>query len=495
MSEKVLTTSGYVAALQCRRRLWLSAHAPERGARPEPVVLASLEEGRAIGLAARVLFPGGAAAASASFDEAVALTRELLADERVPAIFDTAFECGRVRVRADVVERLPDGRFRLVAVKADDQVREEHCDDLVIQLHALRQSGVDVHSVGLVHLNGAYERGEGEIERARLFSRCDVTADVEFLTEDLEKQVPDLLALLDASEEPDVEPSPHCRRPQLCPFLASCRAGEPDDWIGDLPRLRSAQFHALRALGARRIAELPHDAQLDDPQRRAVEAHGRADGLATAPGLARRLAAAGPPSAYLDFETCSPGIPVFPGTRPFQVIPFQWSLHRIDAAGALEHREFLAEGGGDPRPEFAARLVEALGGDDAPVLVYSGFEAAVIADLEASLPGLADALAALRARLFDLLPVVRGGVYARAFAGTFSLKRVSSALVPGFGYDDLGAVRNGGDAALALTRLLRGELAGEERAQLRAALLRYCARDTEALVEVHRALRELAAAS
>ncbi|MBW2281153.1 MAG: DUF2779 domain-containing protein [Deltaproteobacteria bacterium] len=493
MSTNVLTTSGYVAALQCRRRLWLSAHAPERGVARDPADERLLEGAGAIEFAARALFPGDAVAAPPSFDAAVARTREWIEQARVPAIFDAAFERDRVRVRADVVERLPAGGFRLVGVEAATEVSEDHHDGLVIQLHVLRESGLDVRAVEVVHVNGAYERRAGEVEPSRLFVRSDVTADVEFLMEDLAKQVPDFAGLLDSSEEPRVEPSPHCRRPHPCPFLASCRAGEPDDWIGDLPRMRTAQFHALRALGARRISELPADAPLDDRQRRAVEAYGRADGVATAPDLARRLARAGPPSAYLDFETCSPGIPVFEGTRPYQVIPFQWSLHRLDAAGALEHREFLAEGRADPRPEFAARLVEALSGDDAPVLVYSGFEAAVLADLETALPDLAEGLAALRARLFDLLPVVRGGVYARAFAGSFGLKRVSSALVPGFGYDDLESVRNGGDAALALTRLLGGNVREEERAELRAALLRYCARDTEALVEVHRVLRELAA--
>ncbi len=492
MSANVLTKSGYLAALQCRRRLWLSAHAPERAAPRDAVAQAVREEGREIGLAARALFPGGVVVAASAFDQAVARTCELLADERVPALFEAAFEHGRVRVRADIVERLAGGGFGLREVKAAANLRQEHHDDLVIQLQVLRDSGLDVRSVELVYVNDAYERGAGEIDWARFFARRDVTEDVEFLVQDLEKQVPDLLGLLDAGEEPRVEPSPHCRRPHVCPFLASCRAEQPDDWIGELPGLRATRFHALRARGVQRIPELRDDAPLDGRQRRAVEAHRRDDGIATAPELPELLEGAGPPSAYLDFETCAPAIPVFPGTRPFQVIPFQWSLHRLDAAGALEHSEFLADGRGDPRPEFAARLLGALGGDDTPVLVYSGFEAAVIADLEESLHEFADDLAALRGRLFDLLPVVRAGVYARAFAGSFSLKRVGTGLVPGFGYDDLGAVRNGGEAALALMRLLQGPRDADERERLRASLLRYCARDTEALVAVHRALRGLA---
>ena len=80
------------------------------------------------------------------------------------------------------------------------------------------------------------------------------------------------------------------------------------------------------------------------------------------------------PLYFLDFETFNPALPRYRGSRPYQVIPFQWSLHTLDSDGTLEHREFLHEGAGDPRRAFAESLVSALG-DSGPVLVYSGFEA------------------------------------------------------------------------------------------------------------------------
>jgi hypothetical protein len=39
-----------------------------------------------------------------------------------------------------------------------------------------------------------------------------------------------------------------------------------------------------------------------------------------------------------------PPIPLYEGTRPYQTIPFQWSLHTVDGDGALNHAE-LAEMG------------------------------------------------------------------------------------------------------------------------------------------------------
>jgi Domain of unknown function(DUF2779) len=51
----------------------------------------------------------------------------------------------------------------------------------------------------------------------------------------------------------------------------------------------------------------------------------------------------------------------------YQTIPFQWSLHASDGDGVLHHREFLAEGDGDPRKLFTETLTEALVAFEGPI--------------------------------------------------------------------------------------------------------------------------------
>jgi hypothetical protein len=484
-----LTKSDYVAAIQCSRRLWISARAPERAASPDSAARALLEEGREIGRLARGLFPDGALV-EGPFDAALARTRALIGDPGAPALFESAFEHAGVRIRADVLERLGRG-FGLREVKSGTSLREHHLDDLVVQLWVLRACGLDVRSVELIQVDEHYRHPEGGIDPARFFVRRDVREDVEFLVGDVAKQVAGQLQVLDGAE-PAVEPGPHCRRPHVCPYLDSCRGGQPADWIGALPALRGTRFHDLRTRGISRISEVPDDAPLDSKQRRAVDAHRDPRGVAVSGSLGARLEGSGPPASYLDFETLNPGLPIFPGTAPYEAVPCQWSLHEVDASGASSHAEFLAGADGDPRRAFAESLVDALDAGVGPILVYSAFESTVLEALAERHPDLAVPLRRIRRRLFDLLPVVRAGVYARDFQGSFSLKRVAAALVPGFGYDDLDRVAHGGDAALALLRLVRDASPPEERAALREALLRYCERDTQALVELHASLRRLA---
>lgn len=107
-----------------------------------------------------------------------------------------------------------------------------------------------------------------------------------------------------------------------------------------------------------------------------------------------------------------PPIPLCEGTRPYQAMVFQWSLHTLEADGALHHRDFLVDGDADPRRAFAETLIEALSGSDTPIIVYSHYERTRLRELAGELPDLRDALAQIVGRLV-LLPIVRNAVYFR----------------------------------------------------------------------------------
>lgn len=108
MSNSVyLTKSRDIAGLQCPLRVWLNVHEPADWEAPES---GSLEDvGLEIGRMAHLLFPGGVLIDEEPWEHAAAVARTatLMADPSVPAIFEAAFEHSRVRVRVDVLERLP----------------------------------------------------------------------------------------------------------------------------------------------------------------------------------------------------------------------------------------------------------------------------------------------------------------------------------------------------------------------------------------------------
>ena len=194
------------------------------------------------------------------------------------------------------------------------------------------------------------------------------------------------------------------------------------------------------------------------------------------------------PIYFMDFESVNPAIPRFSGMRPFDQLPFQWSLHvQRQPEAEPEHYEFLASDVGDPRREFITSLCGALG-ESGSIVVYAAFESQRLSEIAAWLPEFAEQIEQIRCRLWDLLPVVRNHVYHPRFAGSFSLKYVLPALVPEMSYDNM-LVANGQDAGLAWESLVRGRLDESERERTRKALLEYCGQDTLALVKVVEKLR------
>jgi hypothetical protein len=119
--------------------------------------------------------------------------------------------------------------------------------------------------------------------------------------------------------------------------------------------------------------------------------------------------------------------------------------------------------------------------------VYSGYEGYCLRELEATLPEVAPRLVQLRARLFDLHPVIKTHIYDPTFHGSFSIKTVLPALVPHLGYDDL-EIGDGLLASLAYEELRDSSTSHDRAVELRANLLAYCRRDTEALLGLFRVL-------
>ena len=194
----------------------------------------------------------------------------------------------------------------------------------------------------------------------------------------------------------------------------------------------------------------------------------------------------------MDFETFATSIPLFDGTCPHQNIPFQFSLHTIPTEGEpLEHQQFLAQNGDDPRPDFIAALKAAMGKGGSVVVYNQSFEEGVLKKLVEAFPEYADWVDDVVARMVDLIVPFRAfHYYHPAQHGSASLKYVMPALT-GIGYDDLN-ISNGQIASLFFFKAaFSDQMLEEEKTQTFTDLIEYCGQDTEGMVRIIERLREL----
>src|SRR5208282_576133 len=296
-SQPRLSKSRYITGLQCPKRLWFGWHDPEPRSEPEPGTI--LAVGTDVGVAARLLVPGGVLVEEGPdrHAEAVERTRVLVADPNVPAIFEAAFAFDRVLIRADILERLPSGGWRLAEVKSGTRVKPEHLHDLAIQAYVIAGSGLTVEEMQLVHVDTSYVRGENGVDWHAYFAREDVTAEVCDLLPSVSERVADMHVILGLPTAPEIRPSGHCFSPFPCEFWDRCTADKPTDWIINLPRLKAAMFAELDANGVESMRDIPPDFPLTMGQRRVVDAV--VSGLEFISGeLPEALVPLGPPASY-----------------------------------------------------------------------------------------------------------------------------------------------------------------------------------------------------
>ena len=413
-------------------------------------------------------------------------TRALVADIDVPAIYQGEFQTKDLRVRPDLLWRNRDGSWDLFLARAGTWVRINYLWSLAACQYALGQVGLEIRHAGLIYPNTDYRQSADGPWPQAMFHQEDCMD----RTVDLVEQIPALLQTmgrcLSAPIPPDSPTGPHCRRPGPCPYETLCGPDHPDDWIGSFYRMSQSRKKKLMARGIQSIRELPETEKLTAMQKRIRDAHLTGQPFLD-PKFRKKVSTLPRPLYYLDFETASPVVPLYQLDQPHDLVPFQWSLHVENEGepetGRLKHRSYLATGQGDPRPEFIRSLVEAIS-DQGVILTYTNYERQVLQFLAGRFPEYAPSLLKLSERCVDLCALVRLHFYHPGFGQSFSLKKVLPALAPDLGYQNLD-IGEGLLASRAFLSLVM-ETDPERRGRVRQALLKYCGRDTLAMVIIKR---------
>ena len=494
-----LSKSRYVTGLQCPKILWMNEHMPEQfdeSVRDE----ARLETGNAVGDLAMGYYGDYVEVKfdEHGFERMAERTRELIGvGERV--ICEATFIHGDNFCMADIL-RVEDGGVHIVEVKATNSLKDYHIHDASYQLWVIEQCGLDVKSVGLMHLNRGYRR-KGDIDLHGLFVVEDITEDARRRAESVPANIERISREADVESEPEAVVGRHCRKPHECGYQAWCRRGlacHGGPSVFDISGIRSSvaarlaydegivSFEDVLAAGVglkpRQMAQVLCEVSGQDEcvDHEAIRAF--LDKLRF-------------PLHFLDFETFQEAIPPFDGCWPWEQIPSQYSLHVLDEPGGeLRHREFLAPEGADPRRAVAERLCADIPMGACSVAFNMGFEKARIKELAGLFPDLAPHLLDINEGMADLIEPFRSGAYyRRAMGKSNSIKAVLPALFPDdpeLDYHALEGIHNGGEAMRAYPNLVN--LPPEERAAVREQLLRYCELDTLAMVRIYEKLAGLA---
>ncbi|MDP4910071.1 MAG: DUF2779 domain-containing protein, partial [Burkholderiaceae bacterium] len=481
-----LSKSKLMAYRQCPKRVWLEVHHPNLRV-DTAASQKNFETGHQVGEIAQQLYdPAGQGTVIEPFaegiDAALALSLTLL-DTPQP-IFEAGFAAEGAMAFADVMLPVNES-WRMVEVKSSTSVKDTHREDVAVQAFVARAAGVPLTSIALAHIDNSWVYpGGGDYQG--LLVENDLTEEAFGRGAEVQRWIEAAQSVVTQATAPAINIGPHCHDPYACGFYAHCQSQAPqaDHPIAWLPKpLKKGLDTLIANTGITELRDVP-DHLLNDKQQRIKNATLANEAYFDQAGAAQALAAHTLPAYFLDFETINFAVPIWEGTRPYQQIPFQFSVHRLSDTGQLTEQSFIDLSGREPSEAFAKALVAACH-ESIPIFVYNaGFEKTRISELANRFPELAQDLLALNTRVVDLLPIARAYYYHPSQKGSWSIKAVLPALCPdpNLHYDKLDGVQDGGMAMSAFVEAIAPQTTPARKAEIEQQLLDYCKLDTYAMV-------------
>ena len=481
-----LSKSKLLAFRQCPKRLWLEVHQPALR-QDSGATQASFAAGHQVGDMARQIYDPQQRGQlidpqAEGFDAAFARTDSLL--RTAQPIFEAGFRAEGALAFADVLLPVGKNKWRMVEVKSSTSVKDYHRDDAAVQAFVARACGVPLQAIALAHIDNRWTYpGNGDYQG--LLVEEDLSAEAFARADEVRGWIADAHTVVARKKAPAITTGSQCTTPYECGFIAHCQSQEPqaEHPVQWLPRPGNGIKAHMAEHGTCELRDLP-DALLNPVQQRVKTATLSGRAFFDQRAAAQALAAHKLPGYFLDFETIQFAVPIWASTRPYQQIPFQFSVHRLGRTGRATHQAFLDLSGSNPALAFAQALVAACDARG-PVFVYNAaFERTRIHELADQFPRLAPALQAINERIVDLLPVARQHYYHPSQQGSWSIKAVLPALCPDLSYDALDGVQDGGGAQQAYLEAITPATSAARKAALERQLLAYCHLDTWAMVRL-----------
>lgn len=493
-----ISKSKYLSGLQCHKLLWFQYNAKDQIPEFDAQTQAIFDQGHLVGELAKKLYPGGIEIAGVKdFTAILQKSKDSLALRK--PLFEAAFKTGTKAsfsqdrslkkdafnvaafARADILNPVGKNDWEIIEVKSSTQVKDVNLQDLALQRYAYEGAGLSIAKCFIMHINNEYVR-KGEIEPKKLFTKTDVTEEVRALMKSVRPNLDSMGDVIRQKRFPEIEIGPHCSDPYDCPLQELCWKFLPENNPLTLYYFKKEKSFDLIHDGHLDITKLPSSVQLSDKQQTQIDVLATGKPYIDKDGIRSFLEQLEYPLYYLDFETFGTAIPLFDDVKPYEQIPFQFSLHIVESEKRNpKHEGFLSDGASDPRPEILNLLKKLLGNKGSIVAYNASFEKDKLHKASEIFKEYAKWYEELEPRFVDLLAPFKSFYYYHPDQkGSASIKKVLPALT-GKSYEGL-EIGEGGTASLEYLRVTFGDVDSKERQRVRRDLEEYCALDTEGMI-------------
>lgn len=474
-----LSKSDYVLGLKCPNALWFKKFCKDIVPEANQAIF---DTGHIVGELACKRFNDGVKITTKPWEPAAAVETMAVIESGAPAIFEATLETPTKEFCVvDILRNNNDGTWDVIEVKSTTDTHDYHILDASFQRYVCETSGIKIRNCYIMTLNNEYIR-HGNLDLEQLFTLHDVTADLQDKAA-VEGEINRLRAILSSPELGIAISKAKCNKFYECGYKHHCWANVPPYSVFDAFRGKLADdIYADYGAALRNVPVELYSKQIHSGD---IECFLSQCEITEREGLQCFLAELKYPLYFLDYETIGPAVPMFDNSRPYQAIPFQFSLHIMrEPKGELEHIEYLHDKITDPRPELIPALIAACGTYGTVISYNQGFEKGRNTDMAKAFPQYADALAEINNRMIDLLvPFRQRALYHPSQNGSASIKQTLPAFVPDMSYKNM-EIGNGTEASQQFLDFMNGKQTPVQTAIMMKNLREYCGQDTLAMVRL-----------
>ncbi|MDZ4665810.1 MAG: DUF2779 domain-containing protein [Bacteroidota bacterium] len=485
MAGNYISKTAFLKFEQCRKAFFFYKNHYYLRDKPSVDKQLTFKRGHDIGALAQQLFLGGINVVETDQNKgrAIEYTKELI-EKRTPVIYEATLVYNGVMVMVDVLVLTEEGYFAY-EVKSSVKISEIYIKDACLQYYVVKNILPELKDFFIVTINDAYLYN-GTLNVKSLFKKRSIIKDALRNYGYIQTRLAEANEVIEQNVIPNVDIGKHCFSPYECDFFGTCWKDKiTEESVFTLGKINKDTIFNWYNSGVKTISDIPITNDLSKSLKIQIESTKQKQAYFDKPGIKKILARIKKPYAAMDMEIWGQPVPEIIGTKPFQKIPFLYTL--VSEEG--EHA-FFFDHEPDDRRAFAESLIEQTKNFESLLVYDKSLENMVIKELAELYSDLNETLKTVGSKMIDISDIIHEQLYFHyQFKGNYSLKAVSLAILNEDPFKDE-QITSGLEAMNAFVSFrLHDNII--EKQQIKEDLIDYCLADSRATFLITEKFKEL----
>ena len=488
MMKTPISKSAFMKAEQCLKHFYLYRNHPNLRDKISKEKQFIFQRGTDIGILAQQLFPGGV---DVTTDEKrnqllfAEKTKELI-EKGVNTIYEATFIYNDLLVMVDILNK-EDGKWIAYEVKSSLKITETYVKDACFQYFVIKNCLNDLVDFNLLTINSNYVLN-GELDIKQLFKSTSILKDATKNLSYFSFKTTIAKETLEKGKIPNIQVGTHCFQPYDCDFLGLCwKSINDDNSIFALGKQSKQQLFDYYNAGIKTIDNI-NDDTLKKEIAIQIEAVKTKQEQFHVNEIKKFISQIKPNCCSLDIEVWMAALPFYQGTKPFQQIPFLFSMVYLENNNWVK-KSYFKPIETDNRVEFLEAILSYTQNFETILMYDKSLEENVLNQLISLYPDYKTQVDLLKNKIVDLAELIKqGNYYHPSMKGNFSLKSLAPIIHSDTNFDKLDI--QSGISAMYIYESLLAMDNDIEKETIKAQLIEYCEMDAVVTYQLLNYLKE-----